>query len=407
MKSKYKAYWRLNLMSLFFIIISFISVTLAWFAYSGLSKVSTAIDVKAWYITLEKDGNPISNDITISLSEIYPGMETVNEIVKIKNLGDSDASLKYSIVSARILDDDEFFIDDDETTTEFVEDLLSHDYPFHININLSKKYILAKEDESIFEVSISWPLDSDTDKLDSEWGSEAYNFQQSEANKRKLDDEYQVRPSIQVILNVTAEQYLEEDEASDVRFNLGDLILYDVVADEVCNTIGNDCLSTYVIDVNNKLKDSTVTLLPSQISDFLSTFDNYGSTFDTLVHNWQVDTRELKVTDILSIISTDVMNSWLVRDELSNALIGNLEYGDRIDTEISKAIHYDGYYIFNNSKFKFLSLNSCYWTNSSYNYEKGFRIVRLDEEYTKLEGFNKDTSCYIVPVIIADKDKFK
>lgn len=406
MKSKYKAYWRLNLMSLFFIIISFISVTLAWFAYSGLSKVSTAIDVKAWYITLEKDGNPISNDITISLSEIYPGMETVNEIVKIKNLGDSDASLKYSIVSARILDDDEFFIDDDETTTEFVEDLLSHDYPFHININLSKKYILAKEDESIFEVSISWPLDSDTDKLDSEWGSEAYNFQQSEANKRKLDDEYQVRPSIQVILNVTAEQYLEEDEASDVRFNLGDLILYDVVADEVCNTIGNDCLSTYVIDVNNKLKDSTVTLLPSQISDFLSTFDNYGSTFDTLVHNWQVDTRELKVTDILSIISTDVMNSWLVRDELSNALIGNLEYGDRIDTEISKAIHYDGYYIFNNSKFKFLSLNSCYWTNSSYNNEKGFGIVRLDEEYTKLEGFSKDTSCYIVPVIIASKDKF-
>ena len=252
MKSKYKAYWRLNLMSLFFIIISFISVTLAWFAYSGLSKVSTAIDVKAWYITLEKDGNPISNDITISLTEIYPGMETVNEIVKIKNLGDSDASLKYSIVSARILDD-ETFIDDEEPTTEFVEDLLSHDYPFHININLSKKYILAKVDESIFEVSISWPLDSDTNELDSEWGNRAYNFQQSEANKRKLDDEYQVRPSIQVILNVTAEQYIEEDEASDVRFNLGDLILYDVVADEVCNTIGNDCLSTYVIDCRDAL----------------------------------------------------------------------------------------------------------------------------------------------------------
>ena len=404
MKSKYKAYWRLNLMSLFFIIISFISVTLAWFAYSGLSKVSTDIDVKAWYITLEKDGNPISNDITISLSEIYPGMEIINEIVKIKNLGDSDANLKYSIVSARILDE-ETFIDDEDTTTESVEDLLSHEYPFHININLSKKYILAKEDESIFEVSISWPLDSDTDKLDSEWGSEAYNFQQSEANKRKLDNEYQVRPSIQVILNVTAEQYIEEDEASDVRFNLGEVILYDVVANEVCSVIGENCISTYVIDVNNKLKDSTVTLLPNQISSFSpSTFNNYDSTFSTIVSGWKVGKRELKVTDILSIISTDVMDSWLVRDGLSNTLIGNLEYGNRINTEISKAISYDGYYIFN--KFGFLSSISCYWTNSNYNNEKGFRIVRPDEEYTKLEGFSKDTSCYIVPVIIASKDKF-
>ena len=70
-----------------FIVLSFISVTLAWFAYSGLSNVSTVVDVKAWYITLEKNGEEISNDIVISLSEIYPGMETLDEVVKIKNLG--------------------------------------------------------------------------------------------------------------------------------------------------------------------------------------------------------------------------------------------------------------------------------------------------------------------------------
>ena len=37
----HKAYIKINIISLFFIAISSISVTLAWFAYSGLAKVST------------------------------------------------------------------------------------------------------------------------------------------------------------------------------------------------------------------------------------------------------------------------------------------------------------------------------------------------------------------------------
>ena len=54
MKNKKKLYLRLNLISLFFVVVSFISVTLAWFVYSGLSTVSTEVNVKAWYIELEK-----------------------------------------------------------------------------------------------------------------------------------------------------------------------------------------------------------------------------------------------------------------------------------------------------------------------------------------------------------------
>ena len=48
MKRKHKLYLKLNLMSLFFIGVSFISVTLAWFAYSGLTSVKTEIGVKAY-----------------------------------------------------------------------------------------------------------------------------------------------------------------------------------------------------------------------------------------------------------------------------------------------------------------------------------------------------------------------
>ena len=54
MKKKTKLYLRLNLISLFFVAVSFISVTLAWFVYSGLSRVTTEVAVKAWYIEIKK-----------------------------------------------------------------------------------------------------------------------------------------------------------------------------------------------------------------------------------------------------------------------------------------------------------------------------------------------------------------
>ncbi len=188
MNTGQKTVFKVNLLSLFLMAISFISVTLAWFAYSGLSNVATEIGVKAWYIELEKNGKSISNDIVISLSEIYPGMDVVNEVVNIKNMGDSDAELNYKIVSARILDNekDNYVIDDSKVSSDYVEDKLSHEYPFHINVSLSKNYILAKGEDSDFEVSISWPLDSGSDTLDSLWGNEAYKFHQKEHEKNGI-----------------------------------------------------------------------------------------------------------------------------------------------------------------------------------------------------------------------------
>jgi hypothetical protein len=42
------------------------------------------VGVKAWYIEFEKNGQAVSNDIVISLDDIYPGMNPVNETVNIK-----------------------------------------------------------------------------------------------------------------------------------------------------------------------------------------------------------------------------------------------------------------------------------------------------------------------------------
>ena len=138
MQKAYKKYLKLNIMSLFFAGLSFISITLAWFAYSGLSRVTTEIDIKAWLIEFEKGDSTVSNNIVISLDDIYPGMETMHEVIKIKNKGDSNAKLSYSIESIRILDEE---LDIKDADQEYLKDKLSHEYPFSINIDLSNNFI--------------------------------------------------------------------------------------------------------------------------------------------------------------------------------------------------------------------------------------------------------------------------
>jgi hypothetical protein len=392
-------------MSILFVVVSFISVTLAWFAYSGLSNVATEVDIKAWYIQLEKDGETISNDIVISLSEIYPGMDIIQETVNIKNLGDSNAQVNYKIISARLLGKEEDnYIVDEETNSEYVEDVLAHEYPFHININLNKNYILAKGDESFFNVSISWPLDSDDDTLDSFWGTEAYKFQQEEETKKSLDENYQIKPAIQIVISLTAEQYLETDTTSDINYNLGNTILFDVIDNQKCTDISSTCLKTYVIDVNNKLGDKTVILLPDPNNTYLSgSYYDYNLLYETITNDWNVNTRQLLAEDILKIISTDVINSSLIRDNMSDLIIGNLNYGNRINTEINRAINYNGYYSFINAQFLYLTANDCYWTSSEYDIDNSFAVKSIDDNYSQIYGEDKMVNCKVIPIILANK----
>ncbi|MGE5456019.1 MAG: hypothetical protein ACM3O4_02835 [Ignavibacteriales bacterium] len=406
MKPKYKIYLKLNIMSLAFVAVSFISVTLAWFAYSGLADVRTEVNIKAWNIELEKDGEKVSNDIVISLSDLYPGMNTVNEKINIKNLGDSDAQISYSIVSARILGapEDNYIVNEEVTTSNFVEDRLSHDYPFHININLSKNYALAQGDGSTFEVSVSWPLDSESDELDSSWGSNAYLFQKNEEALKLQDANYQIRPSIQVIMTVTAEQYLTADTSSDTSFDLGNKVLFDVVSNSVCTDISTTCLETYVIDVNSTLGDDTVTLLPNPNNTYLEgSYSDYNTLLASITNGWTVSTRPLLINDILQVVSRDIMSSFLVRNGISDAIIGNLTYNNRINIELNRAISYNGYYKYLNGKYGYLMSNTCYWTNSEYDVNNGFAVIKTDEINSKVYNELKANNCKIVPVIIANK----
>ena len=404
MKKKTKVYLRLNLLSLFFVVVSFISVTLAWFVYSGLSSVATEVSVKAWYIELEKGGEVVSNNIVISLDDIYPGMETLEEEIKIKNYGDSNAQVKYEITSIRILDDDaDNYVVGDTVTSQYVEDRIAHEYPFHINIDLSKNYILAQTDEATFKVSISWPLDSGDDELDSLWGTKAYKFKMKEQELKTADESYQIRASIKLDIKLTAEQYIETDESSDINYRRGSEILYDVVNKTTCTEESSTCIRTNIIDVNNKISDTTVTLLPKVTNDYITgTFDEIKTLYESQVSSWNVESRLLTANDILNIVSKDIKDSVIIRNDVSDLIIGNLTYENRIEVVKNKAISSQGYFKFLN-KYSYFVSNDCYWVNSEYDTNNGFAVASIDDNSMKLYGETKTTSCKVIPVIIAEK----
>lgn len=418
MDRKHKALLKINVMSLFLIAVSFISVTLAWFAYSGLSKISTEIDIQSWLIEFEKGDSTVSNNMVISLNDISPGMETMHESIKIKNKGDSDAKLSYSIASVRILDEE---IDLKNINQEYLKDKLSHEYPFSININLSDNFVLSKGEDAEIELSISWPLDSpnytidgveiDSNIIDSEWGNLAYQFELEEAKKYQEDPTYQIRPAIKIVINAKAEQIIESDESSDINYPLGKMILYDVENNVKCGTLGGSCIRTHVIDINNKVGDNTVSLLPDLLSSYESgSYDEYDNLFTSTIKNWNVNVRELKLENILKIISKDINNSLIIRENFSDSVIGYLNYENRIDNIINNTILYNGYYSFLNQEYDYLVTSKCYWFKKEYNTDKVFALTKIDDLNSKIYGKEKNiieedenSKCSVVPVIIALK----
>ena len=396
MKIKHK-HLKLNILSLFFVAVSLLSITLAWFAYSGFANTATEMDVKAWYIEFEKDSKPVSNEIVLSLNDVYPGMEQVVEKVNINNLGDTDAKVSYSIDSARVLDEE---LKTKDTSTVQVEDQLSHNFPFHVNISLNKDFVKSKDDTSEFDVSVSWPLDSENDSLDSEWGSKAYDFQKEEEAKKKQDPNYEMRTSLRIVISLNAEQYVLSNDEVDTDYNFGKLILYDVEKNKVCNELSSTCLKTYVIDKSNKIGDVNVTLLPDLFGTYASgTYNDYNNLLSNVSSNWNVSTRALKLEDVLNIVSNNVESSYLVRDNLSDVIIGKLDYNDRFNEIVNKAINSNGYFKFSNQAYPYLTTSNCYWINSEYNTDKAFALVKMDENNSKIYGEVKTNECSVVPVL--------
>lgn len=399
MDKRRKVNIRLSIMSITFMVISFISVTLAWFAYSGLSKVDTDVTVKSWYIEFKRGEEVATKDIVISLDDVKPGMETNTEEIVINNKGDSDASIKYKIEYVKILNEDNMTSSLDNTS-DYIEDAIAHNYPFHINMGLDRNNVLLKGEENRFKISVSWPLDSGDDKLDSLWGNKAYQYQKDTNNSS---------PLIKLGISLIAEQVIEDDENElDHNYDLGKLILYDVKDNKTCNNISSTCIKTHVIDTKNKISDDTVTLLPSFDNNYLeNTFYNSDSLYNNIISSWNANTRKLSVEDVLKVISTDIDNTIIKKEGLSDLILGKVDYKTRVSTVLDNNSNYNASYVFKNSSFLYLASNTCYFLDGHDNSTFAYSLAKIDNDTSSINMVSKDKTCKVIPVIIANKNSLK
>jgi hypothetical protein len=124
--------------------------------------------------------------------------------------------------------------------------------------------------------------------------------------------------------------------------------------------------------------------------------------YNSYTSSWKVSNRILNINDILLPISKDIKSSVVSKANVSDLVIGNLTYGNRINTVINDTINKQGYFKFLN-KFTYFYSTDCYWLNTQYNDLNGFAVITHDLENMKIYSELKNNTCKIIPVIEVEK----
>lgn len=210
-KNKRKIIWKIikkkvTPQYLLLLIVLLVSNSFAWFIYATQVSGDISVRVKAWKVNFTNSGNPINEIVNINVPNAFPGMNIFQQEIAIVNESDLAANVKYTILSANIMGEQyktvegkkesgEALIGTELTSAELALKLNS-EYPFKININLSKEQLEEGTGTGNFNIKMIWPYESGNDELDTIWGIKAYEF-------RKLNT---TEPSIRLVVKISVEQ---------------------------------------------------------------------------------------------------------------------------------------------------------------------------------------------------------
>lgn len=178
----------------------------AWFIYATEVSTGLSVHVKSWKILFKAGDEAIVDYIDIDIDSVYPGMEDFVNELEAYNLSESNATVSYEILSARILDTtyksvEGYRADNEEVpanalTSSELSDKLKNDFPFKIDISVTNEEIDAEVGSTKYIIRVYWPFESGNDSLDTFWGNRAYDY-----NKRFPDN-----PSMSLKIKVKATQ---------------------------------------------------------------------------------------------------------------------------------------------------------------------------------------------------------
>ena len=373
-----------NFTSIMFAVVSIISTTFAWFAFSNVVDSDMEINVRSWKIDINEGESQITNKLEIDLDEFYPGMETVYKKLTITNGGDIPSMVSYKINELRIFDTT---IDLSNIEQNSILSDLAQEYPFSFNFNLDKRY-LGVGDDAEFTYSISWPLDSGDDIGDGLWGNRAYEFTVAEQNKKKQNSLYEMRDSISLEVELVVEQYVENEKVyvSDNNYKFGTFKYLNRYTRESCEVGTVDCVKFTVIDKENSIKDSSVSMFSDPNFSFpSSTYVGYPTAYDGM--------------EFLKLISTDTLNTQIVIPGLSNRVLGYTNFNGYYVSILNKIKKENGFIMFSKERFPMLDTDSCYWLGGDIDeYAEYLAVKSLDDETLQVY-YETDSSCKLLTVI--------
>ena len=173
---------RLRRRTLFFLILTLMANTFAWFIYSNKVSNNITTGVKSWKINFKQDGVDIVNNVEFKIDSIYPGMPDYTNSLSITNIGETAANISYEVEEIKILD--EFYNSDMYSSTDLIN-RLKDNYPFKMNFSINNQEVGTGQ-TSEFTFSLVWPYESGHDEADTYWGKKSASFKEQYPDKEQM-----------------------------------------------------------------------------------------------------------------------------------------------------------------------------------------------------------------------------
>ncbi len=173
---------RLRRRTLFFLILTLMANTFAWFIYSNKVSNDITTGVKSWKINFKQDGVDIVNNVEFKIDSIYPGMPDYTNSLSITNIGETAANISYEVEEIKILD--EFYNSDMYSSNDLIT-RLKENYPFKMNFSINNQEVGTGQ-TSEFTFSLVWPYESGHDEADTYWGKKSAAFKEQYPDKDQI-----------------------------------------------------------------------------------------------------------------------------------------------------------------------------------------------------------------------------
>lgn len=178
---------KIKIKNIIILILLLIFNTYAWFIYATRVSSEISVHISSWNVEFSIGEDESITNVVIAVDRIYPGMETTEKTVTVKNKGEIKAELDYQIMSLKVLDEN--YKVGENITAEELMNKINTEYPFKINIAKDDTLLTQGTGDGMFGVTVEWPFESGNDELDTLWGNKAYDYYSTNSEDKSIEIE--------------------------------------------------------------------------------------------------------------------------------------------------------------------------------------------------------------------------